>query len=411
MRRLLVVPPVVLCLLAGCSYYDSSLLEPAGGAGKGGSAGTGPDASGDAGDAGDAGGTGGGAGQDGGSDATDDGATPPDGGCVSAQPPDPPAVADAGGEISFVVATSMIDFGDLPGSDPETIGFDLDMRCTCPEANGCMREAWATADACDGPGGRDNMTGRFMKEVSTLFAGLGSEAWTEGMQQGTWSLLLRVRDYNGLPDDDRVRLDWYIPAEFYRLQDGGTEPPKWDGSDAWPIRKNSLETPPAGEPWDIDKTVYYDDRAYVTDGVLVASVSEATIEVTVDYHLTIVGAFMVADVVQEDGRWMLKNGTVAGRWPVENILGQISRIKDPIFDLYMCTDNLAYPQIKQEVCSIIDIYSGVGSPTTPCDAVSAGMRFDTMPAQLGGLVEPGEQTTYCDPAVDPAYDSCDTLGE
>ncbi|MFW5741603.1 MAG: hypothetical protein ACOC1F_14730 [Myxococcota bacterium] len=87
---------------------------------------------------------------------------PQDAGCTHALPPDPPGVNDAGGDISFIVAGLSIDFGDLPGSDPQEIGYDLDMRCTCPESNGCLRESWATYDACDGPGGRDNMTGKFL---------------------------------------------------------------------------------------------------------------------------------------------------------------------------------------------------------------------------------------------------------
>ncbi|MFW5741602.1 MAG: hypothetical protein ACOC1F_14725, partial [Myxococcota bacterium] len=85
------------------------------------------------------------------------------------------------------------------------------------------------------------------------------------MAAGDWTLLLRVRGYNGLPDDDRVRLDWYIPAEFYVLQDGGKAPPAWDGSDAWPIRTTSLHPPASGQPWDADDTKCFDEHAYVTN--------------------------------------------------------------------------------------------------------------------------------------------------
>jgi hypothetical protein len=390
---------VAWLLVAGCSYYDSSLLDPKGAAGGDG----GFDGATDASDASDA--------SDEQSDAASDAPVDQqsDGGCVHALPPDPPGTVDGGGSLSFVVAASSIDFGDQDGSSPQEIGYDLDMRCTCPEANGCMREAWAKEDGCDGLGGRDNMTGKFMAEVSVLYGGLGSKAWSEGLTKGDWSLLLRVRDYNGEANDDRVRVDWYIPAEFYRFQDGGKEPPKWDGTDEWPVRTGSLETPANGEPWDLDKTKYFDDRAYVTGGVLVGSVAAATIQVNEDYVLSITGGFLTAEVVEENGAWVLNNGIVAGRWPVQGILGQLSRIKDPVFQLPICTDNLVYDQIKSQICGFVDIFSGVGTPTTPCDAVSVGMRFETTPAQLGQLVEGTAPNTYCDPLVDPAFDSCENL--
>ena len=398
-RRLLVVLPTTFCFVGACSYYDASLLD---GAGTGGTSGTGTDAAADSNDS------------DGGLDALEASPDSPDdssadAGCVNALPPEPPTVADSGGAISFVVAASMVDFGDLEGSEPTSTGYDLDMRCTCPEANGCLREAWASEDACDGPGGRDNMTGKFLKDLGSLFTGMGSSAWNDRVVQGDWSLLLRVSGYNGLPNDDRVRLDWYIPTPFYALQDGGAVPPAWDGNDTWPISKSCLETPPDGETWNIDDTRFYDDRAYISDGVLVASVGEASIEITKDYILAIVGAFMTAQVVQEEERWVLKNAILAGRWPVQNILSQISHIKDPLFDMYICTDNPAYSQFKANVCSFVDIYSGVGTPTTPCDSVSAGMRFETKSAQLGVLVDAEEQKVFCDPSVDPANDSCDTI--
>ncbi len=386
---------VVGLILGACSYYDSSLLAPAGtdsgadAASDGPSdAGTDPDAA-----PGDA--------------AGDGPSNDVDAGCTHALPPDPPSVVDAGGDISFVVASSSIDFGDKQGGNPLAIGYDLDMRCTCQgEGNGCLRESWASEEACDGPGGRDNMTGKFLTALGGLFSDLGSESWSQGTTEGLWSLLLKVSGYNGLPDDDRVRLDWYIPAEFFYFQDGGKDPPKWDGTDAWPIRTTCLVPPSDGGAWDLDKPQYFDDRAYVRDGVLVGSVSTARIHINADYVLEFSGGLLTAKVVNKNGAWVLEDGLVAGRWPLQNILSQISRTRDPVFDLPICTDSPVYPQIKKQICSFADVCSGVGTPTTPCDAVSAGLRFSTAPAKLGPIVETGPPNVYCAPEVDPAQDCC-----
>ena len=388
--------PVIAGLtLAACSYYDSSLLAPVGAesgadAAEGGPQDASEDPDGASGDA-----------------VGDVPSDQSDAGCSRALPPDPPSVVDAGGDISFVVASSSIDFGDKPGGNPLEIGYDLDMRCTCQgEANGCLRESWATEEACDGPGGRDNMTGKFLASLGGLFSGLGSESWSQGTTEGLWSLLVKVSGYNGLPDDDRVKLDWYIPAEFFYFQDGGKDPPKWDGTDAWPIRTTSLVVPGDGVSWDLDKPVYFDDRAYVRDGVLVASVSTAKIHINADYVLEFTGGLLTAKVVNKDGAWVLEDGLVAGRWPLQNILSQISRTQDPVFNLPICTNSPVYPQVKKMICSFADICSGVGTPTTPCNAVSAGLRFSTAPARLGPIVETGPPSVYCAPEVDPAQDSC-----
>lgn len=332
-----------------------------------------------------------------------------DAGCVHLQPPDPPDVQDAGGDVVFVVAAYSLDFGDAPGSDPLQIGYDLDMRCTCQgQGNSCLREEWATRDACDGPGGRDNMAGMFVAELATFFPAMGSAELSEGALAGAWSLLLKVSGYNGEPDDDRVRVDWYIPAQFCIYQDGGTDPPKWDGSDAWPIRTTSLVPPQDGGAWDVNKPMYYDDRAYVTDGTLVMSVSKAAIQINEDYALSFTGGVVTARVEEKEGAWVLEDGIVAARWPLGNVFSQIGRMKDPVFDMYFCTSNPVYPQVKKQVCDFVDIYSGVGTPTTPCDAISVGLRFSTAPAALGPLVETGPVEVVCDPEEDPANDSCGT---
>lgn len=393
-RPIALIPAAVM--IAGCSYYDASLLDPMG------TADSGKDVSLDAGeDAGDAG-------ADGGEDAADAGdTTPADAACVHALPPDPPGVIDAGGDVDFVVAISTIDFGDGDGSEPREIGYDLDMRCTCPEANGCFREAWAHVDACDGPGGRDNMGGVFLAQAAALFPGLGSEAWGQDLSAGRWSVVLRVRNYNGEADDDRVRLDWYIPAPFEHVT---ADPPKWDGTDVWPIFAWSLVTPAAGVPWNIDDTQYFDDRAYVSDGMLVGSVSQATVQIMDDYAVRMTGGIFTANIAQHGGSWKLENGLMAGRWPTSSILAGVSSFEDPIFGLPICMDNPAYEGIKSQVCGFVDVFDGVSSPTTPCDSVSVGMRFETVPATLGPVIESGPPGGNCDDSVDPIHDSCETLG-
>lgn len=398
---------VLASFCAGCSYYDSSLLDPTGGSAGDAGSDTSPETGFDAFNEADVG------------DATPDGPAdvandpPVDGDapettvCVHSRPPDPPPVTGAGGNLEVLVAVRGVDFGDQNGNAKE-LGYDLDSRCTCQgEANGCLRGSWATADGCDGPEGRDNMAGAFITEMSVLFSAFSSEEWSQAAEEGTWSLMLRVRNYNGLPDDDQVRLDWYVTDQYWEDKPDDSYLPAWDGTDSWPIRSSSLID--QGGSFDLDHPKYYDEHAYVSGGVLVGSLTETSIQIGADYALEMNGAFITATLEQEDAGWNMKGGLLAARWKLSSILGQISRIKDPVFDLPLCTNHPVYPNIKQKVCAYTDIYSGVGAPTTPCDSMSAAMRFDMVPAAFGDIVNDPPEDPACETNVNPSFDTCDDL--
>ena len=388
---------VSACALAGaCSYYDASLLEARGSAGSdAGAAEASLDAFVPDGDAP--------------SDALGDEPLASESStCGHASPPDPPAVQNCGGSIGFVAAMHSVDFADESG-EPLNIGYDLDMRCTCSgEPNGCKR-VWATEEACDGPDGRDNTGGQFIKAVSSLFATFGAASWNESLHAGAWGMVVRVLDYNGEEDDDRVRTQLYVPRAYYHFQDGGKDPPKWDGTDEWPIRSTSLQDPGDGGTWDVDKPLYSDEFAYVNGGVLVASVSQGTMQVDENFAIEFTGAFLTARIVKGAGdQWSLEDGVLATRWRLANMLAQLSNVDDPLFGSPVCTDNAMYATAKAKICGYADMYAGVGTPTTPCDSLSLAMRFDATPARLGEVVVSSPNPPRCDPAVDPANDSCDT---
>jgi len=316
-------------------------------------------------------------------------------------------VSNAGGDIDFRVAIRSVEFGDTE-TNFDDIGYDLDFRCTCQgDANGCLRASWASADACDGPGGRDNMGGAFLGELSALFAGNSSEDWSDNADQGEWSLLFRVRGYNGLPDDDQVRIDWYVADHYWGDKPDESYQPAWDGTDTWPIRRSTLVD--FGGTYDLDEPKFHDDHAYVSGGVVVGSLPEAVIQIEVFYAIELTGAFVTAQVQEGPSGWYLTNGVVAARWKLSSVLGQIDQLEDPIFDLPLCTDHPLYPSAKESVCSFADVYSGAGTPTTPCDSISVGMLFETVPAQFGEVTEDTASESDCEDAVNPAFDSCDTL--
>ncbi len=170
---------LAVAAVAGCQYYDSSLLVASRPSADAGADATGLDAL----------------------SETDAGAEAAH--CASARPPGPPQVQDAGGDIEAVMALRTLDFHE--SGDGKSIGFDIDRTCTCEGDEGsCRAPADSTPDEqCDGPDGRDNNAAGLIASAAML--GLTSASLNDQIAQGEWSLLIRVQQYNGLPDVTSTR--------------------------------------------------------------------------------------------------------------------------------------------------------------------------------------------------------------
>lgn len=404
------------CALASaCSYYDTSLLEPATQGDPGGSGGGGAGGSGGANSSGSAGSSDAGSGGSAGSSGSA-GASPQ---CTHVFPPGPPSQSEEGGSTELVFVASSLDFGDREdpdlGPDYKRIGYDLDQRCTCDgaDSNSCLMPKQAPPSVlCDGDGGIDNASGAFIHELRTsYFKSAGTENWSKGIQNGDWSLIIRVRNYNGLPNDDQVAVDWLVPARFDALTDDDSKP-TFDGTDVWPVKDLSFLPGDDETGVDINKPKASDPKAYVTNGMLVASLPTSALQVSDELTLTIQGAFLTAQIAfPEDngGQYALKDGVVAARWRVQDLLSQLSRFKDPFSNSPVCKDNVIYGAFKDKICAFADIYSGISTPTTPCDSLSVGLAFTAVPVTIGPVVPEGAVESPCAPENDPANDNCSNL--
>ncbi|MBW2453875.1 MAG: hypothetical protein JRI68_05175 [Deltaproteobacteria bacterium] len=359
--------------------------------------------------------------------------------CSHATWPGPPATADPGpDDVEFVVAARSIDFGEVDLSVGPAVGFDLDGRCTCQgEGDSCNEPDWASADHCDGPGGRDNAIAQLFHDLGAVDADFTSAHYTETAEQGEDSLLLRVRDYNGQPNDDQVTVSLH-PSEGTDddpCNPPGTQP-DWDGSDLWSINAASLNGTSSGagaggsgpggagsgggggtggqtvscghNGYDIDDARYVDENAYVTDGTLVASLPEVALEFTSgDDNLPVVlkAGFLAARLEQEGSSWSLRDGLVVGRWTLAEffkMIGSITAQHEPI-----CTDTSVYSLLKHALCQYPDIASELVGPTEPCDALSFAMRVEAYPAQIGSVLPAFQSARLCPAETDPMFDSCE----
>ena len=360
-----IVRLVVALGIASCSIYDSSLLV---------------DAS---------------------PDVAVEAASPPDASpdvvdsCQHAEPPARPAADDPsdGGDIEIVAALAQIDF-DVANDAGVPYGFDLDHTCTCPGPDSCVPLDGGSPH-CDEEGGRDNAGGALIQQFSQLTSQLSTSKINENIAAGAFTMLLRVRGYNGMPNDTNVQLAVFASNGTLPLDDAGNDPPpKHDGTDEWSVDPTSVVgTPP---PY---VAVYEDDAAYVAGGVLVASVSfpfSIGSGFGVDF-LRIDGAILAGALTHGANGWAL-SGVIAGRWDTRNILTGMETLHDPFNSSeFLCGDDPTYQVFKAAICAASDITKTPANDNSgaPCDALSLAIAVTAEPAQLGALQTGGARQSPC----------------
>ncbi len=331
--------------------------------------------------------------------------------CGLATFPGPPSIPTPEGTVEFVAAIRSIDFGEKTGNVP---GLDLDGKCTCTAnkiPKGCCQSDGPTCamatKACDGPRGIDNAGAGVFSMLSTFLGNFGSDYYSQRAAEGQWTTLLRVRDYNGTANDDRVEVDWYA-SKGVEHADGGVDPPAWDGDDRWYVTNDSVDTPDGGAP-SLEQPRWFDKKAYVTDHVLVASMPSSVLRLAgtsaVDIRLS--AGFVVARIepLGAGKGYALTGGLLVFRWRIEDVFLALGSYRDEAGQP-ICTNDPFYKTGRTQLCSLPDITVEAVAPTSPCTALSVGVAFEAQPARLGEFAAPAAVTNGCPPGSDPKDDSC-----
>jgi len=313
--------------------------------------------------------------------------------CEHALVPTPPDAHTDGG-TEFIVALRHINMSEAPDGGP--IGYDLDKTCTCQgQSSSCKLPE--DADGCDLPGGRDNSLTPMIDLLSfTLGITDLSMLYNSMVEQGDWSLLLRVRDYNGEADDERVAV-----AVF--STDGLGTPPGWDGNDEWPVTTSSLE--PGGT---LEDPLFFDPFAYVAGGILVASLPELDFIFSGSsgyLAIKMSSGFITGRIEPHGAGYALRDAVMTGRVAVPDLFAAVSTVH--LDGGSLCRNDPAYGMARAALCNRRDLTVTALAPTMPCDAISWGLAFEAEPARLGTIVAAAVPDSGCPPATDPAYDSCD----
>jgi hypothetical protein len=352
-------------------------------------------------------------------------------GCVSARWPEPPAIEDpaTGPDQDLVFAIRSIDIGesqsDLTSAGPKK-GYDLDGVCTgLGGPSSCIVPPGTDpADYRDGPGGIDNRTAKLFASAKAFNQQISSANYSMGANDGSWTLLVRIRDYNGTKNDGKVTVALY-PSPGYSVESCAPmdAKPQWTGTDAWAVDANALGKATSGPGSDggdgicgqkgkpgysYDAPKFVDTNAYVSNGTFVANLPEAALTVSNFKAGTLVkltAGFITGTIEKAEGGGLrVTNGIFTGRWKASDMFLAFST--GLAEGQALCTTNPVYQLIRSAICSARDIAGSLGGPTTPCDAVSFALAYQAEPAKLGAILEVPLPTSMCTKETNPEFDSC-----
>lgn len=291
-------------------------------------------------------------------------------GCTHATVPGRPTVTDSANVAPIVAVARQILLSTPTGE--VAVGYDLDGVCTIDTAT-----ETCTSDKphVDPPGGIDNNGGDLFNLVKTKTD--VERRINDGIALGKTTLLFRLAEYNGMPDDPSIVFSVYASPG---LLDGSGQamPPSFVATEAWALDDAQFTAISPDVP--ITTTT-----GYVAGGVVVANLGSAKIGLSSSFAVSLKSAVLTASLDLTGAKPVMKTGIIAGRWAASDLLHVISRQRTSDAGKALCDDPVNYGIAKAVICADLDIMvdkiadrSGLA-----CNATSASIRFVAAPASLG----------------------------
>lgn len=307
-------------------------------------------------------------------------------GCNHALPKQRPTATDTATDLTVIAVAKQILLSTPSGTAP--VGYDLDEKCSVDKATETCLGAKPHPDP---PGGIDNNAGELFNLVNSR-TDLEKRV-NEGILVGKNTLLVRVGNYNGQPNDPSVTVSIYASPG---LLDGGVpQPPQFVDSEGW-----ALDDAQFNAITDLPTTT---TQGYVANGTVVAFLT-AKIALSDSFSLAFDGAVLTAELDLTGATPAITSGVIAGRWAATDILRVVARQRTADGGKALCDDPISYTIAKGVICGDLDIRADgtTDGKGLPCDATSASLRF------IGGRASLGKRKagTPVDPCPTFPADSC-----
>jgi hypothetical protein len=342
-----------------------------------------------------------------------------DRGCFSAKAPSPadrppPQGNKDVGDIYLAIQSMRLGSLNADGQvDPnawQDLGFDLDGTCTgsdtCEGADSPPSCAPTVPQVpLDGHYCRDNTFGRLeytaalVPEVAKKY-GLSDDAFNCALCVGDYNFVIKVTGYNGQPDDDKVRVDFYPSPGLEKPLPWDCASPDWKNHPCWTsdlpwMVQNDTVVEPHGGPTLSDSKLF-DDNAYVKDSYIVVQLPDDTLfwfpgfnALVVAYPLRLHQATVTGKLARgADGVWRITDGTIGGRVKAADAVNGLRLIG-------FCESDPNYSLVSDFVNKNLDVLAdGRKDPNATCDAMSLGLSFVALQA-TAGVLAPVEQPVEC----------------
>ena len=337
--------------------------------------------------------------------------------------PDRPAssTSSAADDIEAVFAFRNISL-DQSGDRWRRFGLDLDGMNTGSVGDAAECVAANGNPSLDGIKGIDNSFGQHvLPTVMSLISCLEDNiALNQGQGRGT--ALLRLREWNGTPNDAKVdvsvlssvdgtslddvsAVEWGGPDGSSLMLPGATEEaphPAWDGEDYFFVDPSVLV---AGN---LDRPETWRTNAYISNGRVVLPLDTAATFVFLtgpgSFSISING-FLIADI-SEDGQ-TLEQGMIAGRFSAGELVATLQ-------PLGICDESFRGSIVGLLTNNLdLRVDPNTGSPDDQCTATGVAFTFQGALAHIADRVAPVELPIPAPCAnvgqsagPEPAFDRC-----
>jgi hypothetical protein len=281
-----------------------------------------------------------------------------------------------------VLAVSTLSFGEGNSGEWKKVGFNIDgLVSTTSSKDVCQPSSGAAASTPypDGDEGIDNSFGKnLLPTLLSVDPTFGTDI-NNGIQDGVFTSLLKLECLPPMGD---------VPS-FTTKVFGGTGlgfPPKFDGTDKWPVAPELLSDPK--DP--LSSTVVFSKASVIgttfdsgKNQVFILSVPLKTAAATTSLKLNLYAA-QVTMTLNAD-RTGSTLGLIGGVLNTEELVTEIKKVGAL---MNLCNSPI-FPNLLNQIRQASDIMTdGTQDPAKTCDGISIGLGFEMKEAQIGDVGMP-----------------------
>jgi len=288
-----------------------------------------------------------------------------------------------------VLAVKQLFFGEGNSGEWKKVGYNLDNKVSTGQSNDVCKPNAGGSPQTAYPDGDDGIDNSFGKNLLPTILSLYPEWVTDinnGIQNGNFTAMVKLMCLPPAGD---------VPALTTKLF-GATKlamPPKWDGTDKWPVEPGLLNDPMDPESSAItfpNSSVMGATFDAGKNGTFILSVPVKTQSKSTSIKLTLYSAQMKMTLA--DDRKSATAGMIGGVLNTEEFVAEIKKVGDL---LNLCGNPL-FDNLVTQVRQASDIMSdGTQDPSKTCDGITMGLGFEMVGAQIGDVGPANPVGTAC----------------